>query len=80
MLPAVALLGVGPAGWRIPVPLFPLWPLFLAALAVIALVEAVACGGSLRRTRAVWAVLWELHGLKVDVRSASGTRTYLWLL
>lgn len=80
MLPAVALLGVGPAGWRIPIPLFLLWPLFLGALAVIGLVEAVSSGGGLRRTRALWAALWELHGVKVDVQTATGRRLFLWLL
>ena len=80
MLPAVALFGVGPKGWRIPIPLLLLWPFSLVALAVIGLVETVSCGGALRRTQALWAFLWELHGLKVDVRSASGTRIYLWLL
>ena len=80
MLPAVALVGVGAGGWRIPVPVFLLWPLFVVVLAVVGLVELVSCGGTLRRTRAVWAVLWELHGLKVHIRSARGTRVYLWLL
>ncbi len=80
MLPAVALLGVGPASWRIPIPLFLLWPLFFVALVVVGLLETVACGGGVRRTRALWAVLWDLHGLKVDVETATGRRVYLWLL
>jgi hypothetical protein len=80
MLPAVALLGVGDGGWRIPVPVLLLWPLFFVALAVAGLVEAVASGGGLRRTRALWAVLWELHGLRLDVETATGRRVRLWLL
>ena len=79
MPPAVALLGVGPGPLWVPIPLILLWPFFLLALAIGGLVEAIA-RGTLRGTRALGLAFWHLHGLKVDVRSATGTRVFLWLL
>ncbi|MEE8277195.1 MAG: hypothetical protein V3R89_00525 [Thermoanaerobaculia bacterium] len=80
MLPAVALLGVGPGGWWVPIPVIVLWPLLFLALAVVGLVEAITSSGTLPRTRTLWLALCQLHGIKVDVRSATGTRVFLWVL
>ena len=80
MLPAVALLGVGPGGLWVPIPVILLWPLLFLALAVAGLVEALTGSGTLPRTRTLWQALCQLHGVKVDVRSATGRRVALWVL
>lgn len=78
--PAVALLRVGSGPWWIPLPLILLWPFLLLALALGGLVEAVACGGSLRRTQTFWEALKHLRGVQIDVESAEGRRLFLWLV
>ena len=76
--PAVALLRFGPM-W-VPLPLVLLWPLLYLALAVGGLVEAAKGGVALPLTRTVCVALGQLHGVKVDVESATGTRVFLWLV
>ena len=82
MPPAIALLGVGPGSWwvPIPVPLILLWPFFFLALAVVGFKEAAADAGAFPRTRALWLAFRELRGVKVDVQSATGTRVFLWIV
>ncbi len=85
MLPAFGLFAMGPGRWWIPLPL-PLvlfWPVIGLALGVVALVDKVRGGargtGSLARARVVLLALCQLHGLKVDVRTATGMRVLVWL-
>ena len=82
MPPVVALLGIGPGRWWVclPVPVILLWPLFVLALAVGGLIEAVATRGAPLLTRTLGSALLQLHGMKVDVRSATGSRVFVWLL
>ena len=76
--PAVALLRCGPV-W-VPLPLVLLWPFLFLALAIGGLVEAAKGAVALPLTRTVCVALGQLHGVKVDVESAAGTRMFLWLV
>ena len=78
--PAVALLRLGSGPWWIPLPLILLCPFLLLALAFGGLVEAVTCGGSVKRTRTLWDASKHLRGVQVDVESAEGRRLFLWLV
>ena len=82
MPPALALLGVGPGSWwvPIPVPLILLWPLFFLALAVVGLEEAAADAVAFPRTRALWLAFRELRGVKVDFQAATGSRVFFWIV
>ena len=86
MLPSILMLRVGPgAGIPIPVPLFLLWPLVLVLALVGGLIWLVMprtrrTGGLLEKLRLAWTLFNNLSGLKIDVRSADGTRVYFWII
>lgn len=85
MIPALLLLGVG---WQrrlpIPIPLFLLWPLAFLAVAATGAVQLA------RRTTRPAAetplvpppleALFQLSGLRVDVRTRDGTGVLVWFI
>ncbi len=80
MPPAVALLGVGPGRWWLPLPVIALWPVFFLALVVAGLVELVMGRATLPLSRNLGLALWWLHGVRIDIQSSKGARLFLWLL
>lgn len=80
MPPAVALLGVGPRPWWLPIPVILLWPVVLVALVIVGAVELVMGRTTLPLSRNLGLALWQLHGLRIDVQSSHGGRVFLWLI
>ncbi|MCC6738944.1 MAG: hypothetical protein IT452_07845 [Planctomycetia bacterium] len=85
MIPALLLVGVG---WQrrlpLPIPLFLLWPLVAVAVLVTAIVQLAR-----RITRPaattplfppVLEALFQLSGLRVDIRDREGTSVLVWLI
>ena len=87
MIPSVGLLKIGNPSWTLPLPLpvFLAWPLIAIALGGVVLMQRVVDrqGASFSRlalTRVALRALFQLSGLKIDVRSTEGTRITMWLL
>ena len=86
-MPVVGVVAVGGRRWAVPLPL-PLvlaWPLVLVPLGVAAGIERLLRPGAAGAGRptvagAALAMLWQLSGLRIDIRSARGVRVLLWLL
>ena len=68
----------------LPLPVFLAWPLVLVALAGVTMAERLAVRrdavAGLTMARAGLLALCQLSGLKIDVRSADGTRVFIWLV
>lgn len=83
MLPSLLLISIGSrCRIPIPVPIFLLWPLIVLFALPIGLVWLVLPAriwqGSLFAKGALFLrLLWNLHGLKVDVTSNDGTKVYI---
>jgi len=79
MIPALLLVGVG---WQrrvpLPLPLIVLWPLVLLAAGLTALYRLAA--RSTPVLPPVLAVLFQLSGLRIDVRSRNGTGILFWFV
>ena len=84
MAPVVALLGLGFGRFcvALPIPVILAWPIIGLPLGLVAALQA--CWRGARRGRpglasTVLLALCQLHGLKIDVRSARGERVFLWV-
>jgi len=80
MIPTLLMLRIQKV--YIPLPLFLLWPFLLLAalLLAVAYVPVALVGGNTQpfaHALALGRVFFNLHGLKVDVRSHDGTQVYL---
>ncbi len=86
MIPAVGLILLGKTRWSVPLPLpvFLAWPLVLVALGGVTVAEHLVARRHavprLTLARAGLLALCQLSGLKIDVRSADGTRVLIWLM
>jgi len=82
MIPPM-LIVVGVAGKPIPLPVVLLWPLLPVALVLATgILPMVGLQGTTPRQRAAlplaaWRLLAAARGLRIDVRSADGTRVYV---
>ena len=87
MMPVLAVVAAGRGRWVLPLPLpvILLWPLVVLPLGAAAAIERLVRSGAGGRRRptvagAALAMLWQLSGLRIDVRSARGVRVFVWLI
>ena len=81
MMPVLGVVAVGGRRWAVPLPL----PLVLVPLGAAAGIERLLRRGAADPGRptvagAALALLWQLSGLRIDIRSARGVRVLLWLI
>ena len=86
-MPVLGVVAVGGRRWAVPLPLplIVLWPLALVPLGAAAVIERLSrwrAAGPRRPTVAGAALrmLWQLSGVRVDIRTARGVRVLLWLV
>lgn len=83
--PVVALLGLGFGRFcvALPIPVILAWPIVGLPLGLVAALQAcrrgASRGGRPGLASTVLLALCQLHGLKIDLRSARGERMFLWV-
>jgi hypothetical protein len=86
MIPALLILGIGrQRRFPIPLPLFLIWPFVIVALGIVSIGAAVfgrrtEQGRHLHLARIGLLTLFQLSGLKIDVREQSGEGVNIWFL
>ena len=87
MMPVLGVVAVGGRRWALPLPLPVVlaWPFVLVPLGAAAGIERLLRRGEASPRRptvagAALAMLWQLSGLRIDVRTSRGIRVALWLI